>query len=567
MKNSEGYIMNFSKFKNIKLLYKLTSISILGVLIFLAGILWYILPKIEDKIMSEKQAATKHLVEMAISIVDGYADQVVEGKMSDTAARKTALEDINRLRYAGGNYVWINDLAPTMILHPIKPELNGKSLADFKDVNGKELFNEFVSICQRNGAGFVDYYWPKPGHAEPVPKVSYVQLFSKWGWIVGTGIYVNDVTAQIAGLRINLIIFSVLVGSLVIAVAYMASRSIANQLAKAVDFSKSVAAGDLSRTVAIDQDDEIGILAAELNYMAIHLREMFENISSGIKTLLTSSTGLSAISRQIATGSEESSGKAQSVSQAVEQMSTNMYSVSSASEQTSNNVQMVATATEQMTATISEITANMEKGRRIADEAVTQSQTTSTHVDELGKAMEHIGKVTEAIAEISDQTNLLALNATIEAARAGEAGKGFAVVANEIKDLAKQTADATQEIGTQISNIQIKTGDTVNRINQISTIIHDLSAIVNTVALAMNEQAGATRKISGNVNQVAIGNEKVSRNIVQSTQVSNSIAKEMAQVNQAAQETAAGSSQVYNSAQDLSGLAEQLNKMICNFKI
>jgi methyl-accepting chemotaxis protein len=559
--------MGFSKFKDIKLLYKLTAISILGVLMFLGGILWYILPRVEDKIMSEKQASTQNLVEMAVSILDGYANQAAEGKMSAAAARNAALKDINQLRYAGGNYVWINDLSATMVLHPIKPKLNGKDMSDFKDPQGKKIFLEFVTVCKENGAGFVDYHWPKPGLAEPVPKISYVRLFPEWGWIVGTGVYVNDVAAQIAGLRNNLLVFSTLVGLLVVAFAFIASRTIAGQLAEAVSFAKSVADGDLSRTVDIDQSDEIGILAAELNRMAAHLREMLENISGGVKTLLTSSTGLSAISQQIADGSQQSSNKAQSVSQAAEQMNDNMTAVSSASEQTSANVQMVATAAEQMTATISEIAGNMEKGRRIADEAVDQAQNTSTQVGDLGRAMEDIGKVTEAIAEISEQTNLLALNATIEAARAGESGKGFAVVANEIKDLASQTADATQKIGGQISSIQIKTGDTVEKINQISAIIHDLYDIVNTVASAMEEQAAATREISSNVNQAAAGNEEVSKNVAQSTQVSASIAQAIHQVTQAAREMASGSSQVHSNAQDLSGLAELLNQMISRFRV
>ena len=559
--------MGFSKFKNIRLLYKLTAISIFGVLMFLAGILWYILPRIEDNIMSEKQASTKNLVEMAVSILDGYANQVADGKMTSTAARNAALKDINLLRYAGGNYVWINDLSAKMLLHPIKPELNGKDLSGFKDPQGKEIFKEFVNVCKDNGAGFVYYHWPKPGLDKPVPKISYVQLFPEWGWIVGTGIYINDVAAQIANLRNNLIVFSTIVGLLVVAFAFIASRIIAGQLAKAVDFAKSVANGDLSRNVDIDQKDEIGILAAELNRMAAHLRGMLEDISGGVKTLLTSSTGLSAISQQIADGSQQSSEKAQSVAQAAEQMSDNMNAVSSASEQTSTNVQMVATAAEQMTATINEIAGNMEKGRRIADDAVEQAQTTSSQVGDLGKAMENIGIVTEAIAEISEQTNLLALNATIEAARAGESGKGFAVVANEIKDLANQTADATQKIGEQISSIQIKTGDTVEKINQISSIIHDLCEIVNTVASAMEEQAVATREISSNVNQAAAGNEEVSKNVVQTTHVSASIAQAISQVNQAAREMATGSSQVHNNAQDLSGLAEQLNQMISRFRI
>ena len=559
--------MGFPRFKDIKLLYKLTTISILGVLMFLAGILGYIMPRIENKFMVEKQESTRNLVEMAISILDGYQKQVADGKMADSTARKAALEDINRLRYAGGNYVWINDQTATMILHPVKPELNGKNLADFKDPQGKKIFREFIKVCQRDGAGFVDYLWPKPGHAKPVPKISYVRLFPEWGWIVGTGIYVDDVAVQISGLRNNLIFFSALVGLLVVAASYMASRTIAGQLAKTVDFAKSVAAGDLNRSVAVDQGDEIGVLAAELNRMAANLRKMLENITGGVKTLLTSSNGLSAISQQMAAGSEQSSEKAQNVFLAAQQLNDNMNTVSSASEQTSTNVQMVATAAEEMTATIGEIAGNMEKGRRIADDAIDQARDTSSQVGELGQAMEDIGKVTETIAEISEQTNLLALNATIEAARAGELGKGFAVVANEIKDLASQTADATQKIGEQISGIQVKTGDTVDKINRISAIIHDLCEIVNTVASAMEEQAVATREISSNVNQAAAGNEEVSRNVVQSAQVSASITQSINQVTQAAREMATGSSQVHDNARDLSDLAQQLSQMIGGFRI
>ncbi|NNG01983.1 MAG: methyl-accepting chemotaxis protein [Desulfobacteraceae bacterium] len=373
----------------------------------------------------------------------------------------------------------------------------------------------------------------------------------------------NDEQAAFVGM-VSITAAALIIGLMM---GFFLTRAITKPIHKGVAFAKALADGDLTQKLNVDQEDEIGILAGALNRMAVNLREMFENISDGVGTLTSSSTELSAISQQMAAGSEQSSGKAQTVSAAAEEMTVNMQAVASASEQTSTNVQMVATATEQMTATINEIAGNTEKGRKIAIEAVDHAVATSSQINDLGKAVQQIGKVTEAIAEVSEQTNLLALNATIEAARAGEAGKGFAVVANEIKELAKQTADATKEIGEKISNIQLKTGDTVSKMDQISAVIGDLSEIVTTVASAMTEQSAATGEISDNVSQAAQGIQEVNKNIAETTTASNSISQDIAEVNQAAQEIATGSSQVNSSAQDLSSLAEQLNQMMSRYTI
>jgi methyl-accepting chemotaxis protein len=349
--------------------------------------------------------------------------------------------------------------------------------------------------------------------------------------------------------------------------ALFIARGITRPIAESVDFAKSLSDGDLTRSLTVDQKDEIGTLCAAMNSMATNLRTMFKDISKGVGTLASSSTELSAISQQMAAGAEQTSGKSNQVAAASEEMSANMNSVAAATEQASTNVQMVAAASEQMSATIKNIAANTDEGRTITGEAVAQAKSVSNRVAELGTAAIDVGKVTETINEISEQNNLMALNATIEAARAGEAGKGFAVVANEIKELARQTASATQDIRQKIDGIQMSTDSTVNEISQIEKVIAQINEIVATIAAAVEEQSASTTEIATNVNQAAQGIQEVNENIAQSTTVSVEIARDVLEVNQAAGEMANGSAQVNTAATELSQLSESLKEMVERFKV
>jgi methyl-accepting chemotaxis protein len=345
------------------------------------------------------------------------------------------------------------------------------------------------------------------------------------------------------------------------------TRMIAGPLLKAVGFAEKVAGGDLTQNLAIDQKDEIGLLARSLNNMAADLGKMFGQITNGVNTLTASSTELSAIAEQMSQGADQTSAKANTVATAAEEMSANMGSVAAASEQTSTNMSLVSSATEEMSATVGEIAQNSEKARTVTGNAVSQIKNASRKVDELGTAAEQISKVTEVITEISEQTNLLALNATIEAARAGEAGKGFAVVANEIKELASQTSKATQEIKLKIGSIQGSTSETVEEIGMITKVIADVNEIVNTIASAVEEQAITTRDIAGNIGQASTGIQEVNENVNQSSIVSGEIARDITEVNQAANEMSNSSSQVKVSAGELSQLAEELRSLMNHFKV
>jgi methyl-accepting chemotaxis protein len=236
-------------------------------------------------------------------------------------------------------------------------------------------------------------------------------------------------------------------------------------------------------------------------------------------------------------------------------------------EQAATNLNMVATATEQMTASVREIAQNSERARKITDEAVSKAQGTSKKVNDLGNAAQAISKVTEVITEISEQTNLLALNATIEAARAGEAGKGFAVVANEIKELAKQTAEATLEIKNQIEGVQVSTEETVADIGDICEVIAKVDETVGIIAAAVEEQSVTTQDIAGNISQASAGVQEVNGNVAQSTEVTVSISRDIAEVSQASNEMTTSSSQVNISAEELAGMAETINGMVGKFKV
>lgn len=381
-------------------------------------------------------------------------------------------------------------------------------------------------------------------------------------------IFNTDAASQAnASIKFLLLIFG-LASLLGIVAAFAVTRSITVPLRQAVRFAKDIANKNLATDLAIDsREDEIGDLATALNDMRTDLRSMFSEIYQGTETLSSASAELSSIASQMVTNADQTTQKTDAVSSAAEEMRNKMLLVSTASEETSTNVSKVAAASEEMNSTISEISGNSDKTRQITEQAVSQSQDASSQINKLGIAAQQIGKVTEAITEISEQTNLLALNATIEAARAGDAGKGFAVVANEIKELAKQTSDATGEIKQKITDIQLASSTSVTEIEQITEIIKNVNEMVSVVSSAVDEQSNATREIYGNVDQASQGIDEVNANVVQASSVTNQVANDIEEVGKAAQEINENSSNVNNSASNLAEFAEQLSKIVNQFKL
>ncbi|MGA3089722.1 MAG: methyl-accepting chemotaxis protein [Terriglobales bacterium] len=492
-------------------------------------------------LMSDRMQKTRNLVEIPFSIAERQYELETQGKITRAQAQQNAIETIRAMRYEGTNYFWINDGHPTMIMHPIKSELEGTDLSSMRDPSGMAVFVEFVRAAQPLEGGYVQYLWPKPGRTQPVPKLSYVKRFAPWGWVIGTGIYIDELNAAWWNNAMTAagVAFVCLLPLLILSVS--TSRSIFLRLHDMVHRIKDVAEGegDLTKRIPNTNHDEIGELAKWFNLFLDKLQDMIKSVAQSTEQLGRASQDISRTTQQISANSQQTFAQANIVS--------------STTGQVGQHLQTVATGAEEMGASIKEIAKNATEAAQVASSAVKAAASTNATVAKLGESSAEIGQVIKVITSIAEQTNLLALNATIEAARAGEAGKGFAVVANEVKELAKETAKATEDISRKIEAIQSDTQAAVGAIASISEVINQIHDISNTIASAVEEQNATTNEMSRNVAEAASGSGEITSSI--------------AGVSQAAESTSQQATEMEKMSQQLVEMSGHLQRLVREFKI
>jgi len=389
--------------------------------------------------------------------------------------------------------------------------------------------------------------------------------------VLGAMVMRQDISRQMGGLAQNQMksggIIAVGMVILLASLALFMRAAVGGPIREIAAATAEISKGDLTVSVHEKSRDELGQLAKSVNAMTSNMRSMMNEIVSGVGTLADASGQLTSVSETVAGLAKDNQTRSDAVAQASDEMSQNMRSVAAATEQASVNISTVAAASEEMSATIDEISRNTSRAKEITAVAVSVAHATSADVDHLGAMAHEIHSVTQTITAISSQTNLLALNATIEAARAGEAGRGFAVVANEIKELANQTAAATDEIRNKISGIQGATDQTVARINEITRVIADIDSIVTTIAAAVEEQSVTTRDIAQNIGQASQGLDEVNHNVSQTTDVANEITSQITEVNTSAVDMSRNGEMVREHAEELRALSEQLKGLVQMFRI
>ncbi len=442
-------------------------------------------------IMDERKASVRQNVEVAHGVLQHFHALAQAGKLSDADARQQAAATLQALRYSGSEYFWINDMQPRMVMHAIKPELNGKDLSENKDPTGKRLFVAFVDVVKNQGSGFVDYLWPKPGSDNPVPKLSYVKGFQPWGWVVGSGVYVDNVESSVFQ---RAAVFAAAAGLLAAALGvfgWFTTRALMAQLGgephQAMSATRQLAAGNLAVDIPVRPGDTGSLLHAIAT-----LRDNFAGIVAQVRQ---ASTSVATASAEIAQGNLDLSQRTEQQAAALEQSAASM---------------------EELGSTVKQNAANARHANDLASTAAQVASRGGDAVNHVVSTMRGINDSSRKIADIigvidgiAFQTNILALNAAVEAARAGEQGRGFAVVASEVRSLASRSAEAAKQIkaliGDSVGRVQEGTaqvdaaGETMAK---VVTHIQEVAALMGQITTASAEQSDGVAQVGEAVTQM-----------------------------------------------------------------
>jgi methyl-accepting chemotaxis protein len=475
-------------------------------------------------------------------------------------------------------YVYVLDSKGNYIISK-DGKRDGELIWNAKDASGRLFIQEIVKkgIALKPGEIGEEFY-PWKNAEDPVArmKIARIAYFEPWDWVVGAGSYEDEfyeakTAIESANARSRMILIGIL-GACVIASAVgwlMISRGIVRPIRRTADMLKDIAEGDgdLTQRLAVENRDEVGDLACFFNNFVEKLQNTIGRVAANINTVASSATKLAETASQLAHGAEETTNQSAQVAAAAEQLSTNMHGMSSSTDEMSGSIKVIASAIEELTSSVSEIAKSAERAAGVAGNAAQLVSTSNEQIGELGSAADEIGKVIEVIQDIAEQTNLLALNATIEAARAGDAGKGFAVVATEVKELAKQTASATEDIRKKIEGIQSSTTSAVKSIGDISEVVKQVNELSRTIASAVEEQSITTKEIAKNVAQSSTAAQTVARNVTESATATQEITKTIVGVDEKAKQAAQGAQETQTTGRELSQIAEVIQSAIGRFKV
>ena len=605
-----------SRLLNASTATKLYGIFLSLMLLFVAAVFLVFLPFYEEQLLQNRRESLTDIVDVGYTLVSEYQVRVDKGEFSLEEAQKRAAQRLRNMRYGNNEYFWINDMgtpAPTMVMHPTVPALEGKQLSDAKfdkaerywlgdagnaeakayPGGNKNLFSAFVEVCQQSGAGFVAYVWPKPkkeggATTEVYPKISFVKLYKPWGWVIGTGLYVDDIQAQVAGIRKVLAAALVVVLGLAGGLVFFVVRVITRPMRRLTVLATAISQGDLEAREAERFHSEMGVLQQAMEAMVETLRAKIGEVERSVRLaqdeaqvaqkavreaeeakqqaalatrqgLLEAAGRLRGVSRAIDDVSRDISSRIESSRRGADLQRDRLGATTSSMESLNGTVLTVARSAGEAAEAADKARERAQAGAEVVGRVVgaiqsvsTQAQTLKENMGQLGRQADGIGQVMGVINDIADQTNLLALNAAIEAARAGDAGRGFAVVADEVRKLAEKTMTATREVAEAIGGIQKGTRENVRSV--------DLAVEGIEEATELAKQSG--QALSGIVDLVQVSSRQVSAIAGASGEqsaASDEINTSLEEVSRVASETA----QAMNEAVEaVAGLVEQARTLL-----
>ncbi len=525
-------------------------------LVSVAMVAFEAIQTVDELLHEERSLKVEHVVASAHSILTHFHEMQKSGLVSEEEAKRLATETIATMRYGDNDYFWINDMHPRMVMHPVKPALNGQDLSGTKDPNGLLLFKEFVATVKQSGGGFVHYLWPKPGEEQPQPKISYVKGFKPWGWIVGSGVYVNDLNALFWEHATHSIILVSLGFAATLLAAFFIGRSLVRQLGgEPVDLADSaarIASGDLTATMTVRKGDTSSVQHA-MHQMQDDLRNMIGAVRSQSERIGHAVRSVTEATETVREAAGSQSSAAESTAAAIEQIAVSVAHVSDSTGQTRSNSEVTC-----------EVAAQGERDSAAASESIANVAETVTNaaqqIQVLKERSSEIGSIAEVIREIADQTNLLALNAAIEAARAGEQGRGFAVVADEVRKLAERTGSATAQITQVIASVQAETASAVASIEAIAPRVQKGSELASCAADSLRTIQGSATETLNRLSEVVVSMQELSSG-------TNAIAQNMEEIAAMADRSGAAIARNADITSSLEASARELDELVRRFRV
>ena len=509
--------------------------------------------QLKTTMMEDRKQKTRNLVEVSIGIVTHHHKLASAGKLSEEEAKNAARDSLRTLRYGKDDYFFGFDTSGVYFLNGGNPAIEGQQKIELKDTNGKFLIKELIGAAQAGG-GFVDYWFPRAGQQTAEPKLDYAALFAPWGWVLGTGIYIDDVDAEykrsamlLGGISVALLVLLSFVG-------WQVSSGILKQLGgepqMAAEVMQRVAAGDLTASVNTALP---GSMLHALGSMVLSLRQMLTEINDDANRLVSNAAQIVTASDQVAKAAEEQAEATSSMAAAIEELTASSNHISDSANETAHD-----------TSAAVELSGQGAKRVLQASQAIQKISVTVSDASDRIRALEEranqVSSIANVIKDIADQTNLLALNAAIEAARAGEQGRGFAVVADEVRKLAERTASATTEIEQMIIGIQ---GDTRGAVEAMSAALPEVK---EGVELAFSASASLQTIEEGARRTLARVGEVADATREQSS-ASTAIAQRVEQIANTVEETTSTIRGTAESAHQLESIANSLKTMIGRFRV